>query len=85
MYSVLKDYIFVLKDFIRRCFVAQICADFGGHAHFGTYLLGPVKRRRKNRIGLSQRACSWFDMFHSDWIRMNKLNLSLYQLSSKCV
>ena len=26
---------FVLKDFVSDCFVAQICANYGAHAHFG--------------------------------------------------
>ena len=29
---------FVLKDFVPDSFVAQICANFGAHAHFGAYL-----------------------------------------------
>ena len=29
---------FVLKDFVPNCFVAQICANYGAHAHFGAYL-----------------------------------------------
>ena len=29
---------FVAKDFVRRCFIAQICANSGAHAHFGAYL-----------------------------------------------
>ena len=29
---------FVAKDFARRHFVAQICANFGAFAHFGAYL-----------------------------------------------
>ena len=29
---------FVLKDFVRDCFIAQICANSGAHAHFGAYL-----------------------------------------------
>ena len=29
---------FVPKDFVPDCFVAQICANSGAHAHFGAYL-----------------------------------------------
>ena len=29
---------FVLKGFVPDCFVAQICANSGAHAHFGAYL-----------------------------------------------
>ena len=29
---------FVPKDFVLDCFVAQICANSGAHAHFGAYL-----------------------------------------------
>ena len=29
---------FVFKDFVPDCLVAQICANFGAHAHFGVYL-----------------------------------------------
>ena len=29
---------FLLKDFVPDCFVAQICANSGAHAHFGAYL-----------------------------------------------
>ena len=29
---------FVAKDFARRRFLAQICANSGAHAHFGAYL-----------------------------------------------
>ena len=29
---------FVPKDFVLDCFVAQICARSGAHAHFGAYL-----------------------------------------------
>ena len=29
---------FVLKDFVPDCFVAQICASSGAQAHFGAYL-----------------------------------------------
>ena len=29
---------FLLKDFVPNCFVAQICANYGAHAHFGAYL-----------------------------------------------
>ena len=29
---------FVLKDLISDCFVAQICANYGAHAHFGANL-----------------------------------------------
>ena len=28
---------FVAKDFVRRCFIAQICANSGAHAQFGAY------------------------------------------------
>ena len=31
---------FVLKDFVPDSFVAQICANFGAHAHFGAYPRG---------------------------------------------
>ena len=30
---------FIPKDFVPDCFAAQICANSGAHAHFGTYLL----------------------------------------------
>ena len=29
---------FVPKDFVSDCFVAQICANYGAHAHFGANL-----------------------------------------------
>ena len=29
---------FVLKDFVPGCFIAQICANSGAHAHFCAYL-----------------------------------------------
>ena len=29
---------FVFKDFVLDCFIAQICANSGAHAHFGAYL-----------------------------------------------
>ena len=29
---------FAVKDFARRRFLAQICANSGAHAHFGAYL-----------------------------------------------
>ena len=29
---------FVIKDFVSDCFVAQICANYGAHAHFGANL-----------------------------------------------
>ena len=29
---------FVAKDFARRRFLAQICANSGAHAHFGAYI-----------------------------------------------
>ena len=29
---------FVFKDFVPDCFVTQICANSGAHAHFGAYL-----------------------------------------------
>ena len=29
---------FVRKDFVSDCFVAQICANYGTHAHFGANL-----------------------------------------------
>ena len=29
---------FVPKDFVSDCFVAQICANYGTHAHFGANL-----------------------------------------------
>ena len=31
---------FVVNDFARRRFVAQICANPGAHTHFGAYLRG---------------------------------------------
>ena len=31
-------HMFVFKDFDPDCFVAQICANSGAHAHFGAYL-----------------------------------------------
>ena len=29
---------FIPKDFVLDCFVAQICANYGAHAHFGANL-----------------------------------------------
>ena len=29
---------FVPTDFVSDCFVAQICANYGAHAHFGANL-----------------------------------------------
>ena len=29
---------FIPKDFVSDCFVAQICANYGAHAHFGANL-----------------------------------------------
>ena len=37
---------FVFKDFDPDCFVAQICANSGAHAHFGAYLRGATKQSR---------------------------------------
>ena len=31
---------FVLKHFVSDCFLAQICANYSAHAHFGAYLRG---------------------------------------------
>ena len=31
-------HMFVFKDFVPDCFIAQICANSGAHAHFGAYL-----------------------------------------------
>ena len=33
---------FVAKDFVRFRFVAQICANYDAHAHFGTFLRNEV-------------------------------------------
>ena len=35
---------FVLKDFVSDSFVAQICANYGAHAHFGANLRDPTKQ-----------------------------------------
>ena len=37
---------FVFKDFVPDCFVAQICANSGAHAHFGAYLRDEQSRTK---------------------------------------